>query len=95
MLAGEVDVADDDERRAGRVLRFAVTGALLAAPLSGCGDGAPVEVNEPAPEQPTINEPASPDPEPVAEPPEPRGPTPNLPAPTDEETPSPEPPEAE
>ena len=48
------------------MLRFVVTGALLGAPLVGCGDGE-VEINEPSPEGPMINEPAE---ETVNEPPE-------------------------
>ena len=38
-----------------RVLRFVVTGALLLSPMAGCG-GSEDTINEPAPEQPTINE---------------------------------------
>ena len=80
----------DDRKRGSRVLRFAVTGALLVSPLAaGCGDDEDdhVYVNEPAP-QPTINEmpepdgPVVPDPEPpptVNAPPQPH-PTPNTPA---------------
>lgn len=51
--------------RGNRALRFAVTGALLAAPLAfGCGEDERVYVNEPAPpvNEPvhTVNEPAEP-----------------------------------
>jgi len=52
----------ETKRRAGRVLRFAVTGALLAVAPLGCGSSTeettsnePVDTNEPAP---NTNEPA-------------------------------------
>lgn len=77
----------DDRKRGSRVLRFAVTGALLVAPMAGCGDDEGEHtMNEPAPE-PMVNEVVEPDgpvvPEPVEPtvnaPPEPH-PTPNAPA---------------
>lgn len=78
----------DDRKRGSRVLRFAVTGALLVAPLTaGCGDDEDdhIYINEPAPE-PAVNEPVDDGPvvpEPVQPtvnaPPEPH-PTPNTPA---------------
>lgn len=46
-----------DGRRGGRVLRFAVTGALLVTPLVGCGEDESPEGTE------TINEPPDPEPE--------------------------------
>ncbi|MCZ7683999.1 MAG: hypothetical protein M5U28_36605 [Sandaracinaceae bacterium] len=80
----------DENKRGSRVLRFAVTGALLAAPLAtACGgDDDHVYVNEPAPE-PVPNEPVQdgpqvPDTPPtVNNPPEPQ-PTVNEPAPDPE-----------
>lgn len=58
--------ADDKKLRGGRILRFAVSGALLVAPAAGlaaCGgaethsnEPAPVDTNEPAPEA-HVNEP--------------------------------------
>jgi hypothetical protein len=61
------------ERKIGsRVLRFAVSGALLVLPLGGCGeDDDDVHVNEPAPEPVHVNEPAQPTP---STPPPPPGP---------------------
>ena len=43
-----------------RTLRFAITGALLLAPATGCGEDTPVEPNTVAPEvlpDPIVNEP--------------------------------------
>lgn len=62
-----------EERRAGKVLRFTVSAALLLGPaaLTACGDEEGPTVNEPEPTH-TINEPAEPSEEVVPEP------TPNL-----------------
>lgn len=79
----------EENKRGSRVLRFVVTGALLAAPLTtACGgdeDDDHVYVNEPAP-QPIPNEPVDDGPvvpPTVNNPPEPQ-PTANEPAPDPE-----------
>lgn len=69
-----------DGKRGSRVLRFAVTGALLVGPgVSACDDdpGERPTINEPAPNEPvqpaihepppTVNNPPEPRPEPEAE----------------------------
>lgn len=60
-----------DRKHGSRVLRFAVTGALLVAPLTtGCGDDEDdhIYINEPAPEPVVNNEPAENDGPQVPEP---------------------------
>ena len=69
-------------RRAGRVLRFVVSGALLVAAPVACGGSSPPtgpnepHVNEP-PQEPTSNEP--PQEQPPTDPQQPEEPTPNEP----------------
>lgn len=84
-------MASDDRRRgSSKVLRFAVSGALLLAPAaSGCGGSDAddeIHVNEPAPEElETVNEPA-PETEPETEPETDEPPSVET---TDEEAPQP------